>query len=162
MCLDGKTEDNLIANPDFIQENTVSRLPIHWSFWREDDGAVIGYDKKVFISGGKSLYMKNVEGKRVTAGIKLKRLKPDTDYLLSFFVRTENLRGRGGAGVYLSFAQVKRHPRNYLSGSMPWTRFEYRIRTRKEISEKETIGLWIWFASGEVWFDKIVLKELQK
>ena len=162
MCLDGKTEDNLIANPDFIQENTVSRLPIHWSFWREDDGAVIGYDKKVFISGGKSLYMKNVEGKRVTAGIKLKRLKPDTDYLLSFFVRTENLRGRGGAGVYLSFAQVKRHSRNYLSGSMPGTRFEYRIRTRKEISEKETIGLWIWFASGEVWFDKIVLKELQK
>ena len=160
MRLDNSKESNLVLNPDFVQENPVSKLPLHWSFWREDENSVVCCDEKVFISGGKSLYMKNTKGKRVTAGMKLNGLKPNTDYLLSFYARTRNLAGRGGAGIHVSFGGLKRYPRNYLPETMPWSRFEYRIRTKKEISEKETIGLWIWFAEGEVWFDRIALKEL--
>ncbi len=162
MLLRKKTEDNLVANADFAQENPVSGLPAGWSFWREDPRCVTAYDRKVFLSGGKSLYLKNCREKRVTAGIRLNHLKPDTDYILSFYARTRNLTGRGGAGVYLSFSAKKRYPQTYFSGTMPWTRFEYPVRTGKKISDKETIGLWIWFAEGEAWFDRIAIKESAK
>lgn len=165
-----KEPELLIPNGDF------SKLSVQKSYqewkrpWPKGE-QVAKMDNRVFISGGQSLYYKNVAGKVLNAGFRLCKIKPNTKYRLSYYIRTQNIRGKGGVGAYLSFVERKFNrglPSVRITGTHPWHRLVFEFTTPAEMDmtriEKSgipSIGLWTWFSEGEVWFDKVELIELK-
>ena len=121
-------------------------------------------DKEIFVSGGSSLRLQNIDGSRISSGQTVQG-KADTAYRLSFFMRTQGVnttkRPNGGAGVYIhagsnQYSVVK----PLLNGDNEWRFYEYTFRTSAD-NGKIIIGLWNWFADGEVWFDDVQLREVK-
>lgn len=164
----GKAPEKLIPNGDFSRMQTVLKNYQEWIRPWPKDGQIARFDNRIFISGGKSLYYKNVSGKLLNAGFKLPGIKPNTRYRLSFYIRTEGVKGTrkdSGTGSYLYFPGGKGSrgfPSPRLVGTHPWHRLAFIFTTPDRIDEKgvPSIGLWFWFAEGEVWFDKVELTEL--
>ncbi|MBO5724615.1 MAG: hypothetical protein J6S58_07290, partial [Lentisphaeria bacterium] len=127
-------------------------------------GQIARVDGNIFISGGKSLYYKNVKDGRLSCGFHLPGMKPDTRYRLSYYLRTRDLKGRGGAGAFLYFNKVKGKPFPQITelGTTPWHRLSFVFTTPADTGKGRTpiLGLWIWNAEGEAWFDNICIEEL--
>ena len=164
----------LIPNGDFSRMTTALKNYQEWKRPWPKDGQEAKLDNRVFISGGQSLYYRNSAGKQLSAGFKLPGIKPKTKYRLSFYVKTRDIKGGrkfSGAGSYLSFLGGKGSrgfPSPRLLGTHPWHRLTFVFTTPAEIDKSQidtkgvpSIGLWIWFAEGEVWFDKVELTELK-
>ena len=161
-------EGNLLKNGSFTQINQwLSHLPTNWGCWLEKgagSGQKISLDKEIFVSGGSSLHLQNIDGSRISSGQTVQG-KADTAYRLSFFMRTQGVnttkRPNGGAGVYIhagsnQYSVVK----PLLNGDNEWRFYEYTFRTSAD-NGKIIIGLWNWFADGEVWFDDVQLREVK-
>ncbi len=139
-----------------------------WMEGGKDGGQEWKLDDRIFISGGASLYLKNVDGERIAATFKLPALKPDTRYQLSYYVRTKDVqfKDKYGAGAYLycSDSPGMPFPKVRLTGTNPWHRLNFEFTTPKDTGKNRTpaLGLWIWNVAGEVWFDKVELVELPK
>ena len=170
----GKAPELLIPNGDFSQMTTALKNYQEWKRPWPKDGQEAKLDKRIFISGGQSLYYKNAAGKVLNAGFKLPGIKPQTKYRLSFYIRTQGIIGNrkdAGAGLYLSFFGgngSRGFPFPRLVGTHPWHRLTFDFTSPAEIDmshiDREgvpSIGLWFWFAEGEVWFDKVELTELK-
>ena len=170
----GKAPELMIPNGDFSKMDTALKNFQEWKRPWPKDGQEAKLDKRVFISGGQSLYYKNAAGKMLSAGFRLPGLKPKTKYRLSFYIRTQGIKGSrkdAGAGTYLSFLGGKGNrgfPSPRLIGTHPWHRLTFDFTTPAEIDKSQletkglpSIGLWFWFAEGEVWFDKVELTELK-
>ena len=107
----------------------------------------------------------------LNAGFRLSNIKPNTKYRLSYYVRTQDIQGKGGVGAYLSFVEKKYSrglPSVRITGTHPWHRliFEFTTPPEMDMSKIEkpgipSIGLWAWFAEGEVWFDQVELVEMK-
>ena len=164
----GKAPEKLIPNGDFSRMQTALKHYQEWIRPWPKDGQIAKLDNRIFISGGQSLYYKNVSGKLLNAGFKLPGLKPKTKYRLSFYVRTQGVKGTrkdSGTGLYLYYPGGKGSrgfPSPRLVGTHPWHRLAFIFTTPEKIDTKgiPSIGLWCWFAEGEVWFDKVELDEL--
>ena len=166
-----KEPEKLIPNGDFSKMTTALKNYQEWKRPWPKNGQEAKLDNRVFISGGQSLYYRNVKGKILNAGFKLPEIKPKTRYRLSYYVRTRNLNGKGGAGATISFLGGKGTrdlPRAKVNGTRPWHRLTFEFTSPDEIDMSQidkkglpSIGLWVWFAEGEVWFDKVELTELK-
>ena len=166
--------ESLIPQGNFSSgKEPFARRPDGWNgVWMEggqDGGQEWKLDDRIFISGGASLYMKNVDGKRIAAGFKVPGMKPDTRYRLSYFIRTKDIKfkDKSGAGAYITFyddTPGKGYPRVRLTGTSPWHRLSFEFTTSKDTGKNRTpvLGLWIWNVAGEVWFDNVELIELPK
>ena len=129
-------------------------------------------DKRTFISGGQSLYFKNGSGKTIVSRFEVPGLKPKTRYRLSYYVKTKDIKakGRGGAGVTVSFLDMRRRgsnsfPYTRLTGTDPWHRLSFEFTTPDPLygmkSGPPKVTLSFWSAQGEVWFDKVEIEELK-
>ena len=100
----------------------------------------------------------------MSAGFKLPGMKPSTRYRLSYFLRTEKLTGRGGAGAFIYFNKTegRAFPRIRVTGTTPWHResFEFVTPAATGGGRSPVLGLWIWNADGEAWFDNVEIAEL--
>ncbi|NLZ63268.1 MAG: DUF4838 domain-containing protein [Lentisphaerae bacterium] len=145
-----------------------------WHAWRSgkaEDGQEASLDEKVFISGGKSLHFRNRDGFRINAGQRFTGLEPSSTYRLSYFFRSRNLSGTAtsnlGAGAYFSLggqpAMAMAIPGQHILGSHDWVRIVQEIKTNDSITPdtEAIIGLWIWNAAGEAWFDHVILEKIQ-
>jgi len=169
-----KAPESLIPQGNFSSEKEpFARRPDGWNgVWMEggkDGGQEWKLDDRIFISGGASLYMKNVDGKRIAAGFKVPEMKPETRYQLSYYIRTKDIKfkDKSGAGAYITFyddTPGKGYPLTRLTGTSPWHRLSFVFTTSKDTGKNKTpnLGLWIWNVAGEVWFDKVELIELPK
>ena len=116
------------------------------------------------MDGEASLHLINTLNQRVSAGQKFKGMKPNTRYRLSFFLRTRGLKGKLGAGAYLSLG---RHhipcPQIRVSGDTDWHKRTFEFVTPSFITPDTpcVIGLWIWSAEGEAWYDDVVISEIK-
>lgn len=167
-----KAPGSIIPQGNFTPEKggtLETRLDGWGGVWMEggkDGGQEWRLDDRIFISGGASLYMKNVDGKRMAATFRLPGLKPDTRYRLSYYIRTKDVKYKEkcGTGAYMYFNQSpgEAFPRVRLTGTNPWHRLSFDFTTPKDTGKNRTpvLGLWIWGAAGEVWFDKVELVEL--
>lgn len=147
-----------------LKSDFSGKLSRCWRSGGEKGGQKYHADKRVFISGGQSAYYKNVRGKNMSAGFQLKGMKPSTRYRLSYFLKTRDLTGKGGAGAYIYFNKHKgtSFPRIRTLGTVPWHRqsFEFVTPADTGVGRTPVLGLWIWQAEGEAWFDNVEVVEL--
>ena len=131
-------------------------------------GNTVALDETIFVDGSQSLCMTAADKKfngYFAIRYYLPQLKANTRYELSFFMRTENvvpLRAGGGASLNIWDANNLWFPKNWISGTQPWRkmRFEFTTRPGTNGSQKSYMACCLYFATGKVWFDKIVLREL--
>ena len=164
-------QGNLLRDGDFHNVRRTPRKAGVWSITREDAAAgKIELDKTSFIRGGQSLKFSGLKKKSERTGaVQTLKLKPHTNYLLSFYARTEKVLpfdgqpGRGAA-VILRF-DGKNHilPRGWIVGTNPWTQYVYEFKTG-DLKDRRTpyIFLRLSWASGSVWYDDIKIKEIKK
>ena len=162
--------ENLLKNGDFtLSQRNFKARPAFWSVWGSKgmkNGQSVRLDDKIFVSGGKSLHLRNVAGGKISAGYRLTG-KPDTTYRLSFYMKTRDVLPNtpgtsSGCGAYI-FAGKRQFGRPVIkvTGTTPWRYHEYTFRTGKEASPRIIIGLWNWFCAGDVWYDRVRLEELR-
>jgi hypothetical protein len=167
----GKIKDaSILDNGDF------TAAPRKWMFgkWygpRKKDikpGQVCKLDKSTFIKGGQSLKLINSpSGKRVCVTQYLPQLKPNTKYLLTFYIKTKNLKSQGGkhSGAVVNVWGEKNRwfPQNWFMGTMPWTKqgFEFTTGPGTNKKYKSYIRLFIIGATGTAWFDDVRLREVK-
>jgi hypothetical protein len=151
---------NLVANGDFSENGKNWHL---WSRDRKPGSSLHSFDEKLFIQGGKSLHLKS-SGKSMNA-ITFVPLKPSTSYRLSYFIRTRDLKGKFGAGAYVSLKNNYglAFPRRRILGTRDWSREVHTFKTPAafDARTKPSVGLWIWDAAGEAWFDCVRLEEIK-
>ena len=160
----------LIPNGDFSKLTTALKDHQEWKRPWPRNGQEARLDKRTFISGGQSFYYKNVKGKILSAGFRVPDMKPNTRYRLSYYARTKDIRGKAGPGVHIYFNAKKGQyfPQVKLTGTNPWHRLTFEFTTPPDVDTSPdpkkrfpSVGLWFWFAEGEVWFDKVELTELK-
>lgn len=163
----GKEAEQLILNGNFVEKG--KGLADKWLVWlsggQNTEQAYIDIDTKIFISGGRSLHFKNAQGNRMNACQYLPSMKPDTKYRLSYFIRTKDIEGGIGAGAFLYFDKDngRPYPDSRLIGTNPWHKLSFEFTTPHEtgVSAKPILGLWIWTAAGEAWFDDVRVEEVK-
>ena len=165
LVLKKERDTNLLADPDFRIEKLERYRTGAWSLWRSmpDKGQSFELDSRIFISGGKSLHLKNIPGGRMSAGQAVK-LEADTKYRLSYFIRTENIKPPLGAGAFLYFTKTKGRafPDTRITGTHPWHKLSFEFTTPPDTGKDCTprLGLWIWNAAGEAWFDDVRIEKI--
>ena len=89
------------------------------------------------------------------------RVKPDADYVLTGWVKTENVRGARGALLNVHTIQSARTPA--VSGTKDWTKVECRFSTgaNSRIQINCLFGGW-GQSTGTAWYDDISLVEVPK
>lgn len=167
-----KVPEKLIPNGDFSGLKTAAE---NYQEWRKPvlgKDQICRLDKRTFISGGQSLYFKNSSEKSLAAYFMVPGIKPKTRYRLSYYVKTKDIKakGRGGAGVTVSFLDMRRRgsnslPYTRLTGTAPWHRLTFEFTTPDPLYGTKAgppkVGLSFWSATGEVWFDKVEIEELK-
>jgi hypothetical protein len=130
-----------------------------------NDADAWAIDTAEFISGGKSLRLTGRKpDDRVNMRQSLPDLKPNTEYELSFFIKTENVvpsHREGGARISLWDERNHYLPENPYVGSIPWTRQRFTIKTSPNVNTKAKsyISLSLYEATGTVWYDDVRLTE---
>ncbi len=168
MILEGAPNTNIVKDGDFNITKNDHYSAGAWSFWqsgKESDVQLCELDEKMFISGGKSLHFKNGKGLKLNATQQLQNMKPDTKYRFSYFVKTKDLKAPGGAGAFIYFSENKgtAYPDPRVNGTHPWHKLTFDITTPPDTGKgiKPIVGIWIWDAEGEAWFDNVTIEEIR-
>jgi hypothetical protein len=123
-----------------------------------------------FIEGGKSLMLNCSKQSTIYAVQALPELKPNTEYLLSYFVKTKNILHSVDkcSGVCVNIWSDHNHffPSNFnfYTGTIPWCEQGFKFKTGLNTNKKSKsfIKFWIMKASGTAWIDKVKLEEIKK
>ncbi|MBN8217367.1 MAG: DUF4838 domain-containing protein [Spirochaetes bacterium] len=111
------------------------------------------------------------EGKSVFASQSLGTLKPNTRYLISYFVRTDKLEPKPGAQYGGGFVNLWGAPGNVwfppnayeparsYSGTRPWAKESYVFKTGEKPTPA-TVRIGLHPAKGTMWIDDLRLREL--
>ncbi len=99
-------------------------------------------------------------------------VKPNTPYVFSFYMRTENVvplsgfedkRYAGAMGeIFISGRGARFTPEISLRGSQPWRKYVMRIKTEATVPENASVRLRLHSATGKVWIENVVLAEENK
>ena len=160
------------ADKVFKMDFSASKLPYCWLSGGKKGGQICKTSDRIFISGGKSLYFKNADGKMMGMAYPcLDSLKAGTKYRLSYFVRTDNMRSSqktGNTGVYVAvFIQGKQvgsvFPRSMVSGTTQWHRVTGTFKTPPVVRgpKKNFLSIAGFRAGGEAFFDEIIIEEIK-
>ncbi len=159
--------DNLIRNSDFGSQDASGRLSA-WHLSRPEPEAVghAGVTDKDFRSAGRSLHLQLDGASRVMAMQGLPELQPDTEYLLTFFVRAEDVGLAAGSqerqfGGYVNIWAGRNFffPKNAYRDTFGWSKAGIRFRTPEDLGSRTPyIRLVLMNASGSVWFDEVRLR----
>ena len=168
IALNDASDGNLLKNPSLVGEPSSPTSFMGWqvSYGKGNhEGQKVEVDRKYFITQGQSLHLVNTEGNQLAVMQRVKDLKPDTRYALSFYVRTKDVVARRESlfsGVYVT-KNVNLHlPATYINGTHEWNRMAFEFKTPKEEELNSTAPFGILFrAPGEVWFDEMTLKEIK-
>ena len=158
-----KEVENLVTDGDFKVTGIKKAQGTAWFNW----GALPYRDDKCFRTAGVSM---RLEGKRTSLVHKLPKLKSDTAYRFSFFVRQENIKlapGKKGGGFYVRFDEgngsVRYLPKHSYFGTIPWIRWEFNFRTSKK-KLGTTYSPYLHFvlsnSTGTAWVDHVELVEV--
>ena len=168
--LSAEPDRNLIINSDFsIPAKHTNR---HFGIWQgfEWQGGWIGdaanppaLDNAVCISLPAGL---RLQGKDVQIQQSLPKLKPNTRYRLSFYVKLTDVKPltRGGGVCANIWDDANRWfpAHNWMTGTTDWTFQSYEFTSGKKTNAEITsyIRLRILGAEGTVWFDDVRLEEI--
>ncbi|MFC5403392.1 S-layer homology domain-containing protein [Cohnella soli] len=149
--------DNLLKNGSFEVENG------DWTEGLLSQSASLDYDSTVARTGGKSIKMTGIAAQSVLSqGV---ALQPNTDYELSAWVKTNQIRGSGisiqciqsGITTMMDYAPFP------VFGTKDWTRIEVSFTTPAVVSpSKVEIYMNSLMDGGTAWIDDISLIETGK
>ena len=154
-------EKNLLVNPDFDP----AKIKKNWY-------GSFSLDKAYFLTGGCSAGLECGGKAEVEVRQYLWRLKPDTDYEASFFVRLDNVKklktGSSGFYVKVQYGNDAGQPFYYpsstveMTGASPWTGLSFRFRTPKDfnIRKNACFRFILYRTAGKVRIDHVKLVEL--
>ncbi len=153
---------NLVANPSF--EEADGDVPARWTF-RNYRGPVNRLDHKLETrpeyvrSGSRSLRITS-RAAHDTSYFTAVKLKPNTDYRLSGWVKTEKLTGARGAQFNLHEVQADGKTQGVL-GDSDWTGVQTRFNSgnRTSATLNALFGGW-GVSTGTAWFDDVELVEI--
>jgi uncharacterized protein DUF4838/cellulose/xylan binding protein with CBM9 domain/glycosyl hydrolase family 67 len=124
-------------------------------------------DSTVSIAGKRSLKLNNTGNGKAVLSQPIAGLKPDTEYMLVYYVKLDNVQPNGTfPGVCANIWDGKNNwlPKKWFLGTMPWTKQVYKFKTSSKKLGKEykgTFRLFLSHATGSAWFDNIKLYELK-
>jgi hypothetical protein len=142
---------------------------------KAEEKPCISIDSTTYREGCQSICITNMDAKpddRPGIGINMPTLKPDTKYLLTFWIKGENINKLtdkvSGALVNIIWPGRKYNefwPVGGYSGTFEWTKQAIEFKTPPEPKtdgEKATafLNLRLQFASGKVWFDDVRIREI--
>jgi hypothetical protein len=159
-----KTDGNLIKTADFNKRIVAKRF-IGAGDWGEvGNSKYIVQDKEFFVTKGVSL--------RLEPGSNIVRqtipVQPDTQYKVSFFVRTENL--IPGLRILIRYGGDPAPPlyvlgdyKDYIRDTVNWYRIEKTFRTPKQFGTrfKPFLEFSIGKSTGKCWIDHVELVEVK-
>ena len=159
---------NLLTNGDFVKDPLKVRKS--WFNW----GGRLQSDTKIYRTGGRSIKMDG--GKNINLVHRLNNLKPDTWYVLRYFVKLENIvnpmdRKQHGAfscrvddGGFTVKNSVRYLPSPGYTGTMKFQHLEFRFKTASDAGKKHP-GI-LYFCrpknGGCVWIDHVSLRECKE
>ena len=157
---------SLVPNGDFEHLNKKNDRPEGWS-WNRNFGNMVVLDRRCFITGGRSIRIDADGSKNVVVGCDLPKIRPNRKYRLSFFLKTEGLTGKVGAGAWIDFSRKrggsKPFPKVRITRDNPWQRLSFEFTAPEHTGDGgfvPSLGLWVWKAKGKAWFDVVRLEEL--
>lgn len=169
--LSAETDANILINSDFSLP--AQRTNRHFGIWKGSAwlGGWIGDEKNPPVLDNASRISPpaslRLQGKNVTIMQSLPKLKPDTKYRLSFYVKLENVKPlmQGGGVCANIWDDANRWfpDHNKLTGTTDWTFQNYEFTSGKNTNGKNAsyIRLRILNAEGTVWFDDVRLEEIK-
>lgn len=151
---------NLLLNPG--AETVTGDLPANWQV-RTYSGQATHSTAATGRTGSRSFFIESTTGSDTSFHFDLD-LQPGHDYLLSGWIKTENLKVRGSAkGAMLELHMLNgRQPFTApLTGTNDWTFVELKFATKgqRDISINLLYGGW-GPATGKAWWDDIALVDL--
>lgn len=158
-----KPGPNLVKNPSF--ENGDGKLPDDWKIhqWSGPNGGVT-YDidrRRRFVHSGKrSLRIGSTAGHDTCMNQRIP-VKPDTEYRLSGWVKSDNVKGARGVQYNLHALQPNGRTES-ITGSKDWTKVQTRFSTKsgqQSVLLNTLFGGW-GRATGTAWFDDVELVEM--
>lgn len=156
--------ENIVKNGDF------EKIGAGWglSKWTGSK-AVFEFDSTEVHSGKNSLKIVNTGSKDYQTFIaQTIKVKPDTRYRLSFFLKTENVvprpkAGLNGAGVYVASGKILFAGASgrwkMCTGTNDWKKYETTFKTGPDM-KKASFYLNLNYSTGTVWYDDVVLEEI--
>lgn len=158
---------SIIKNGDFAE--TRNNAPAHWNMppaKELNDKVRWAIVTDEFVKGGCSLRLQCIQKGDIIVSQYLPPLMPDTEYLLTFFIKTSDIEASGDySGACINIYQEKNRwfPEPFFTGSMEWTKFGFKFRTSKADGKIQPyIRLTLLKAKGTVWFDDVKLSPLGK
>ena len=158
--------ENLVSDGDFEFTGIKGNRKSQWFYW---SGPLPERDTKIFRTAGVSM---RFGGKRNDLVHKMPKLKPNTLYRLSFFIRQENVRVQPGiktpqwCGFYVRLddgnGTARYYPRNRVYGDLPWTRWEHTYRTSGKPMKNPYIHFCLRKSTGSVWLDHVEFVEVKE
>lgn len=156
---------NLLPNGSF-ETLSGSGQPRHWG--RLGEGMSIDRENARFGMNCLRIEGAPAERRHPHRTIKDPALKPDTEYVLSFWAKTQDVEqkpvngkiiGASGCGINMNLDGNRWFPVPSIVGTTPWRPYAYRFRTPEEPLKVAYIRLRLWWCTGTAWFDKVSLRE---
>jgi putative membrane-bound dehydrogenase-like protein len=152
-------ESNLIQNPSM--EEIANNLPAHWRPASFNSTAKFELDSTVAHTGAHSVKITSDAGADVGWAQDVK-LKPNTRYHLSAWVKTKNLVAGGSMGALFNLHQLQQEglPKP-LKGDNDWTQLTSEFSSGQYTTLQLNLLFGGWGrAKGEAWWDDVELVEL--
>ncbi|MDN3018457.1 polysaccharide lyase family 8 super-sandwich domain-containing protein [Paenibacillus sp. BSR1-1] len=163
---------NLIKNGGFETTTNSSNWtnnvgPENWSVWIPSGNPVLTIDSDVYHERGKSISINASETSRADV-LQDVAVKPDQNYQLSLWTKTENIEASSG-GVFVRTQYLDSNNKKVsdgpstekIKGSNDWSLKKLNLVIPKSAS-KVRIELFFETAKGKAWFDDVTLRESVK
>jgi hypothetical protein len=161
-----RPETNLIHNGDFTSPAKGTAFGGWWVHEGDRGEGAWAIVSNCYVKGGQALRLSGCRTNAIAVKQALPDLKPDTEYLLTFYIRAEDLkpsRAAGGAKISIWDQENRYFPANPYTGTMPWAKQGFAFRTSAGVNarQKSYVSLILRDADGTVWFDDVRLREAE-
>ena len=166
IILDNSATKNLLSNASFENVKFSGRYLGKWYGLNEKiKNQSYSIDSSTSVAGKNSLKLSSKGTGKAILSQFIKTMKPDTEYILVYYVKLDNVQAIGkypGVTVRIWNGRNIWLPKKWFTGTMPWTKQVFKFKTAKEAKKDDGISLVLSHATGTAWFDNIKLYELQK
>ena len=149
-----------------------------WNFDAEFDGFKLGAwhvaypsdsdfegalepDSSRFVTGGQSIYLRMDAGKRGVSAQQNLKLKPDTEYTFSYWIK-HNIDHSSGANAVVYVGKNIFMPELQMRGNLDWHKKSFTFRTPKNFNGKANVRFSIHRPKAEMWIDNVRILEKKK
>ena len=136
--------------------------------WSSDDKSIkdgsVALDDKHFIIGGRSMRLVNDGTKAINLSQYFKNIEPDTNYRVTCFLKIKPADGPAtSGGAFFMFndgANTQLPQSGAIRTEMPWTRFSFDFKSRKEVKAPFYLRIYSYKFNGTIWYDAITMEKL--